>query len=74
MRGQSFSRVQLFVTLSTVACQALLSMGFFQARILKWVAISFSRGSSLPDTGLNQRLLRLLLWWADSLPLSHLGS
>ena len=38
----------------TVACQAPLSMGFFffffhgilQARILEWVAISFSRGSS----------------------------
>jgi len=30
----------------TVTCQAPLSMGFFQARILEWVAISFSRGSS----------------------------
>ena len=26
----------------TVACQAPLSMGFSQARILEWVAISFS--------------------------------
>ena len=26
----------------TVACQASLSMGFFQARILEWVAISVS--------------------------------
>ena len=26
----------------TVACQAPLSMGFLQARILEWVAISFS--------------------------------
>ena len=40
----------------TVACQAPLSMGFFfffvygifQARILEWVAIPFSRGSSQP--------------------------
>ena len=32
------------VTPWTVACQAPLSMGF-QARILEWVAISFSRGS-----------------------------
>ena len=31
----------------TVA-QTSLSMGFFQARILEWVAISFSRGSSRP--------------------------
>ena len=30
----------------TVASQAPLSMGFFQARILEWVAIPFSRGSS----------------------------
>ena len=32
----------------TVACQAPLSMGILQARILEWVAISFSRGSSQP--------------------------
>ena len=31
-----------------VACQVPPSMGFFQARILEWVAISFSRGSSWP--------------------------
>ena len=35
-----------FATPWTVACQAPLSMGFFQARILQWVAISSSRGSS----------------------------
>ena len=32
----------------TVAHQAPLSMGFFQARILEWVATPFSRGSSHP--------------------------
>ena len=32
----------------TVAHQALLSMGILQTRILEWVAISFSRGSSQP--------------------------
>ena len=32
----------------TIACQAPLSMGFFQTRILEWVAISFSRRSSQP--------------------------
>jgi len=42
------SRVKLFVTLWTVARQALLSMEFSQARILEWVAISYSGGSSLP--------------------------
>ena len=30
----------------TVAHQALLSMGILEARILEWVAIPFSRGSS----------------------------
>ena len=40
VHAQSFSRVRLFVTLWTEACQAPLSMGFFQARILEWVAIS----------------------------------
>ena len=37
-----FSHVRLFVTAWTVARQAPLSMGFPQARILEWVAISFS--------------------------------
>ena len=39
--------------------------GISQARILKWVAISSSRGSS--------QNLHLLHWQVDSLPLSHLG-
>ena len=40
------------------------------ARILEWVAISSSRGSSQPQ-GSN---LHLLHWQADSSPLSHQGS
>ena len=32
------SCIQLFVTLWTVVCQAPLSMGIFQAKILEWVA------------------------------------
>ena len=36
-----------FMTPWTVTCQASLSMGFSQASILEWVAISSSRGSSL---------------------------
>ena len=39
--------------------------GIFQARILEWVAISSSRGSSQS----NPRLLHLLHWQAGSLPL-----
>ena len=48
MQVKSLSRVQLFATPWTVAYQAPPSMGFFQARILEWVAISFSRRSSQP--------------------------
>ena len=44
------------VILWTVARQAPLSMGFFQARMLEWVAISFSRGI-FPTQGLNLCLL-----------------
>ena len=40
------SRVWLFVTPWAVAYKAPLSTGILQARILEWVAISSSRGSS----------------------------
>ena len=52
--GITYARVHVctglsdFVTLWTVAHQASLFMGFFQARILKWVAICSSRGPSQP--------------------------
>ena len=46
--------------------------GVFQARILKWVAISSTRGSFWPR---NQTCIPgLLHWQADSLPPVHLGS
>ena len=48
VKVKSFSRVRLLVTPWTVACQAPPSMEFLQARILEWVAISFSRRSSQP--------------------------
>ena len=38
----------LTLTLWTAAPQASLSMGFLQARILEWVAVPSSRGSSWP--------------------------
>ena len=41
-----FSHAQLFVILWTVARQAPLSTGVFQARILEWFAMLSSRGSS----------------------------
>ena len=43
-----FSRIRLFSTLWARACQASLSVGTAQARILEWVAIPFSRVSSRP--------------------------
>ena len=41
---KSFSRVRLFATPWTVAHQAPSIHGIFYARVLEWVAISFSRG------------------------------
>ena len=38
----------LFLTPWTVACQAPLSIGTLQERILEWVAMPSSRGSSQP--------------------------
>ena len=72
-RAKSVSCVQLFATLRTIAHQAPLSMGFIlQARILEWVAISFSRGSSWPrDWTLNSSCL--LHWQVGSLPLAPAG-
>ena len=46
-----FSCVQLFVTPWTVAHQAPLTMEIFQERILEWVVIPSSRGSSQPRVG-----------------------
>ena len=43
---QSLSHVRLFTTPWTIACQAPLSIGILQARILEWVAMPSSRGSS----------------------------
>ena len=47
------SGVRLFAAPWTVAHQALPSMGFFQARVLESVAISFSR--ELPNPGMETR-------------------
>ena len=44
----SLSHVWLFATPWTVARQAPLSMGILQARILEWVVMPYSRGSSQP--------------------------
>ena len=44
----SLGHVRLFATPWTVAHQASLSMGSLQARLLEWVAMTSSRGSSQP--------------------------
>ena len=44
----------------TVAHQAPLFLGILQARILEWVAISFSRGSSQPRDCVAGRILYCL--------------
>jgi len=57
----------------TEACQVPLSMGILQARILEWIAISFSRGSSqTTDQGsfLNYGVLRVAGFdpWVGKIP------
>ena len=47
-KAKSLSCVRLFATPWTVAYQAPSSMGIFQTKTLEWIAISFSKGSSLP--------------------------
>ena len=46
--AQLLSHVQLFLTPQTAAHQAPSSPEILQARILEWVAMPFSRGSSQP--------------------------
>ena len=46
--GCVLSHVQLFATPWTVACQSPLSMGILQGKILEWVVMPSSRGSSQP--------------------------
>ena len=57
-----------------VDCNSPISSvhGIVQAKILEWVAISYSRGASRPRD--QTSLLCLLRWQADCLPLCHLGS
>ena len=47
-------------------------LGILQIRILEWVAMPCSRGSSRHE-GSNFHLLCLLHWWMDSLPLGSPG-
>ena len=66
------SRIQLFATPWTKACQIPLSIGFSRQRILELVAIPFSRGSFRPRDGTSSSCDSCIDWQVDSLPLSHL--
>ena len=70
---QLLSHVQLFTTPWILACQAPLSMGIPQARILDWVAMSASWGSSRTR---GQTCVSYVSWngRAASLPLAPVGS
>ena len=66
------SCVWLFVTPWSVACQAPLSMEF--PRREYWSGLLFPFSRDLPPTqGSNPRLLHLLHWQVDSLPLAQPG-
>ena len=74
-----FSHVRLFATIWTVACQAPLSMGILQEKILEWekkntgvVCHAFLQGI-FPIQGSNPRLLCLPHWQVGSLPLALPG-
>ena len=66
------SCIWLFVIPWTVACQAPLSMEF--SRQEYWSGVPFPSPGDRPNSGIEPRLLCLLHWQADSLPLNHLGS
>ena len=62
-QGTVFSHVQLCESMD-YSPPGSSARGIFQARILEWVAISYSRGSSQP--GSNPHLLHHLLWQVGS--------
>ena len=68
-KAKLFSRVQLFVTPWTVACQASLSMGFSRQKY--WSGLPFPSPGDLLDPRTESASPALQ---ADSLPLSHLGN
>ena len=54
-----FSPVQFFATLWTVACQALLSMGFSKQEY--WSGLTFPPPGDLPDPGIEPTFLESLV-------------
>ena len=70
MRAQLLSRVQLWDSVDGSPPGSSVH-GISQARILEWLAISFSRGFSCPR---DQTQVSTSAFQADYLPLSHLSS
>ena len=67
----SFSHVQLSATpWTSIACQGLLSMGFFRQEYLS--GLPYPPPGDLLTQGLNPRLLCLLHWQTGSLVLPYL--
>ena len=64
-----FSRVGLFVTLWTVACQTPLSMGF--SRQEYWSGLPCAPSEYLPDPGIKPTSPAAPALQVDSLSLSH---
>ena len=73
MYAQSLSCLQYWASLWTIACQAPLCPWDFQGKNTR-VGCHFLFQGNFPTQGWNPYLLRLLHWWAGSLPLSHQGS
>ena len=65
-----FSRVQLFATLWTIACQAPLSKGFSRQ---EWSGLPCPPPGALSIQGSNLCLIHLLHWQVGSLPLAPPG-
>ena len=66
----SHCQVCLFYDLKHCSPSGSSIQGILQARILEWVAMPSSRGSSIS----RDQYLSLLHWQVDSLPPSHQGS
>ena len=72
LRLLNFNRVQLFVTLWTVACQTSLSMGL--SRQGYWSGLPFPSPGDLPHPGIKLVFPVAPALQMNSLLLSHLGS
>ena len=66
------SRVQLFATLWTIACQAPLSMGFCRQKY--WSGLLCLLLGNLPHSGIEPSILHFLHWQAGPYHLNLLGS